>query len=54
MCGKGYHTFCLGLQYIPPGMWNCDKCNKEIIRNTKHHNSNSSTILRIKEYILLF
>ncbi|XP_033628093.1 supporter of activation of yellow protein-like isoform X2 [Asterias rubens] len=26
MCDRGYHTFCVGLQDIPTGLWACESC----------------------------
>ena len=28
-CDRGYHTFCLGLEAIPPGRWECPSCQPE-------------------------
>uniref|UniRef100_UPI00358FEC6A PHD finger protein 10 isoform X2 n=1 Tax=Myxine glutinosa TaxID=7769 RepID=UPI00358FEC6A len=29
-CDRGFHTFCVGLDYIPTGRWNCRTCEVDL------------------------
>lgn len=34
-CDRGFHTFCVGVDSIPLGLWVCEVCNKEFLTPKK-------------------
>lgn len=34
-CDRGYHTYCVGLEAIPDGSWQCSACDPPLSSNVK-------------------